>query len=189
MSAITNPGNTANRAYTFKPNFEVKTYSLLEAIEMASRGSLTPIDVYLQLPVALQKEIDALANLGSPSTFSNLSLKEQSDAFMKLKKRIKDFQVIESLIKKVSTLKAIEKARRGKIDDLLLFAYLPTEIKNALNVLSNNLHKRNYDLLSTNERHEILGILVKMTGNSSSSNGLFDKIKKLFTQVFVRKHV
>jgi|GEM_PF-2692756 len=102
MSALASPGNTSDRAYHSEPKFEKRTYTLLEKIEMVTRGILTPIEIYRQMPESMQKEVDALANLRTNSSFSNLSIVDQSTVFQKLKSKIESCKQFDSVIKQES---------------------------------------------------------------------------------------
>ena len=106
MSAISTPGNTGDRAYSHQPVFETKTCTILEAIDLTSRGLLTPFEVYRQMPEAMQKEIDSLAKTGFNRLFSLLSIKDQSAVFLMFKRKIESYQQIESVVKNDSPLEA-----------------------------------------------------------------------------------
>lgn len=85
MSSISAPGNTSNRAYSFKPRFSTDTYPIFEAIDLASKGILTPGDVYSQLPSELSDTVDKISKHKFDTFFLELPIRDQCAVFQILK--------------------------------------------------------------------------------------------------------
>lgn len=180
--AMSSGGGYGSRSYssyrtsytTYSPITKTNTitYTLEEAVEKASQGSLSPSEVYDQMSGPLQNEVENLASQQFSSSFSSLNLTQQrAVSFLSLNltqqravmgslsRKIK--RAKEQLEKPVSIADALQMASAGQVDDIKLYRALPDELRKALDAFAGNLGATNFTAARPQVRQQILkGILM-----------------------------
>jgi len=151
-----------------------ETYTLEEAINKASTGSLSPSEVYPQMPGEIQGEVDRLARRLYSKAFSSLGYSEQRQVMAAFAAEIR--RAKEEAEKPVSLFDALRLAAEGKIDDLKLYDALPQELRAPLDALAQGLNSPDFKRAKPEARSQVLKVvlaaLVEQTTNNTAQEGL-----------------
>lgn len=151
-----------------------ETYTLEEAINKVSTGSLSPSEVYRQMPGEIQGEVDRLASRLYSKTFSSLGYSEQRQVMAALAAAVR--RAREEAEKPVSLFDALRLAAEGKIDDLKLYDALPQELRAPMDALTQRLSSSDFKRAKPEVRSQVmkivLGALVEQATNNAAEVGL-----------------
>jgi hypothetical protein len=145
-----------------------ETYTLEEAIRKASTGSLTPSDVYRQMPEEIQGEVDSLARRRYSKAFSSLGYSEQCQVMAELAAEVK--RAKEEAEKPVSAFDALRLASEGKIDDVKLYDALPQELRTPMDALAQGLRSSDFKRAKPEVRSQVLKIVLEALTEQATNN-------------------
>jgi hypothetical protein len=163
--AMTSGGSSGSRTYSYTVT---ETYTLEEAVGKASRGSLSPDEVYRQMPGSLQGEVDQVASRTFHSPFSSLTVTQQREVMGTLSSEIK--RAKEQSKKGVSIADALQLAGEGKLDDMKLYRALPDELRKVLDALAGSLSAASFTVASPEARKQIIKSVLMMLSQQGDGN-------------------
>jgi hypothetical protein len=168
--AMMSTGGAGYRSYSYTVS---ETYTLEEAVGRAATGSISPNDVFRQLPSELQKEVDRLSSARYARPFSKLTHSETQVVMGDLQQEIK--RAKEEREKPITIFQALQWAIQGKVDDSKVFEALPQQLRDALDGLATSLGSPNFGSANREVRVHALEILVQAleqqgTGPSSTED-------------------
>src|SRR5260370_14241964 len=161
--AMVNTGGSGSRSYSYSSYTVTETYTLEEAVQKASQGSLSPGEVYRQMSGPLQAQVDRISSRQFSGSFSSLTLTQQRAVMGKLSSEIK--RAKEQSEKPVSLADALQLAVEGKVDDIKLYNALPAELRQRMDTLAVGLRAASFTAASLESRRQILkNILILCQG-------------------------
>jgi hypothetical protein len=165
--AMMNTGGSGSRAYSYSSYTVTETYSLEEAVQKASQGSLSPGEVYRQMSGPLQAMVDQISSRKFSGSFSGFTLTQQREVMGELSSEIK--RAKEQSEKPLSLADALQLAVEGKIDDIKLYNALPDELRQGMNALAAGLHASSFTVASPESRRQILkNVLILCQGSAAA---------------------
>jgi hypothetical protein len=144
------------------------TYTLEQAVEMASRGSLSPGEVYRQMQGPLQNAVNQIALRQFSSSFSSLTDSQQQSVMGAFSREIKNAK--EHREKPMSIVDALELASEGKVDDLKLYGALPEELHKVLEAIASSLNAASFKAANPDVRQQIWKVVSKMLRQQDDSD-------------------
>jgi len=164
MAMVTSRGSGGS-SYSYTVT---ETYTLEEAINKASTGSLSPGEVYRQMPGEIQGEVDSIARRLYSKSFSSLGYSEQRQVMGALAAEVK--RAKEEAEKTVSLIDALRLAAEGKIDDLKLYDALPQELRAPMDGLAQGLTSLDFKRAKPEARSQVLKIVLGALAEQATNN-------------------
>jgi flagellar biosynthesis GTPase FlhF len=164
--AMLSGGSRGGGGYSYS---YTKTYSLIEAIEQASRqyGSLEPDFVYGKLPPVLQAELDRLANHRFFGGFLSLSRDQQRSVMATLKMELEQ-QEDDSKRGSLSLLGLLTLARDGIAEPAKVFSLLPEETRKVLDASAKEQGAVAFDSASPRQQVAALEACVRIMNEADA---------------------
>jgi hypothetical protein len=132
--AMTSGRSSGSYSYSYTTT---ETYTLQEALAKVVAGTLSPGEVFAQLPAELKSEFDRIAKRSYGNDFSSLNIDQERRVVGDFLNRVRKAE--EMADKPLTLVEALQLAIEGMIDEAALYKGSPGEIQNMLDELAKML--------------------------------------------------
>ena len=185
MARLASSGDRGSRSYSSYSSsysgsgadskLETKTYSLEDAINKSGIGELNPMEVYLQMPVLLQEEVDRLSILRFSKKLALVTMTEQREVMLTLYQGLKEAGKHPS--KPITVSDVLEMTKQGKIDDIKMYQSLPEELQKYMDAIAKSLNSANFSTANRSIRLQVIESVLKIIAENTKRRKMIEETR------------